>query len=118
MSIKSLPINYLLKGNRHFKDNGREIKNQKNQAVGTGKIQPVIKQAFRQREKTADISRRHHWFPREMMTEKRAQKFHTDDALLYPDLGSDSDQLKPVSQATRGPREGSKAKSRLRMLSL
>ena len=27
-------------------------------------------------EKTADISRRYHWFPREMTSEKRAQKFH------------------------------------------
>ena len=31
---------------------------------------------------TADILRRHHCFPREMMSEKRAQKFHTDDASL------------------------------------
>ena len=30
-------------------------------------------------EKTADISRRHHWFPREMTSGKRAQKFNTDD---------------------------------------
>ena len=47
-----------------------------------------MKQEFRQREKTADIHRRQHWLPREMMTETRAQKFHTDEALLYPDLGS------------------------------
>ena len=33
-------------------------------------------------EKTADILRRHHWSPREMTSEKRAQKFHTDDASL------------------------------------
>ena len=33
-------------------------------------------------EKTADILRRHHWFPREMTSEKRAQKFHTDDVSL------------------------------------
>ena len=26
--------------------------------------------------------RRHHWFPRQMTSEKRAQKFHTDDASL------------------------------------
>ena len=30
-------------------------------------------------EKTADISRRHLLLPREMMSEERAQKFHTDD---------------------------------------
>ena len=33
-------------------------------------------------EKTADIWRRQHWFAREMTSEKRAQKFHTDDASL------------------------------------
>ena len=33
-------------------------------------------------EKTVDILRRYRWFPREMMFEKRAQKFHTDDASL------------------------------------
>ena len=31
-------------------------------------------------EKTADVSWRHHRCPRGMMSEKRAQKFHTDDA--------------------------------------
>ena len=35
-----------------------------------------------QPEKTADITRRHHWFPREMTSEKRVQKFHTDDVSL------------------------------------
>ena len=29
-------------------------------------------------EKTAAISRRHYWFPREMTSEQRMQKFHTD----------------------------------------
>ena len=33
-------------------------------------------------EETADISRRHHWFPREMTSEERAQKFYTDDVSL------------------------------------
>ena len=37
---------------------------------------------MRSPEKTADILRRQHWFPREMMSEKQAQKFHTDDASL------------------------------------
>ena len=32
--------------------------------------------------KTADIWRRYHWFPRQKTSEKRAQKFHTDDASL------------------------------------
>ena len=33
-------------------------------------------------DKTADISRRYHWFPREMKAEEGAQKFHTDDVSL------------------------------------
>ena len=33
-------------------------------------------------EKTNQISRRHFWFPREMTSEERAQKFHTDDVSL------------------------------------
>ena len=67
-------------------------------------------------EKKADISQRHHWFPREMTSEKRTQKFHTADASLprsgssfwlvvprknfpstnqkhYPDLGSDASSV-------------------------
>ena len=35
-----------------------------------------------QPEKTADIWRRYHWFPRQITSEKRAQKFHTYDASL------------------------------------
>ena len=35
-----------------------------------------------QPKKTADISQRHHWFPLEMTSEKRPQKFHIDDASL------------------------------------
>ena len=42
-------------------------------ARGTGISRP---------EKIADISRHQHWFPRETRSEKRAQKFHTDDASL------------------------------------
>ena len=34
------------------------------------------------REKRAAILRRHHWFPRVMTFEERAQKFHTDDVSL------------------------------------
>ena len=33
-------------------------------------------------DKTADISRRYHWFPREMKSEEGAQKFHTVDLSL------------------------------------
>ena len=67
-------------------------------------------------EKTADIWRRYQWFPRQMTSEKQAQKFHTDDASLprsgycfllvvphgkfdsvnqkhYPDLGSDASSV-------------------------
>ena len=35
-----------------------------------------------QPEKTADIWRRYNWFPRQMTSEKRAQKSHTDEASL------------------------------------
>ena len=37
-------------------------------------------------EKTADISRRYHWLPCEMTSEKQAQKFHTDDATLLSSI--------------------------------
>ena len=33
-------------------------------------------------EKRADISPRQHWFSREMTSQERAQKFHTDDMSL------------------------------------
>ena len=36
----------------------------------------------KQPEKTADIWRRYHWFPLQITSGKRAQKFHTDDASL------------------------------------
>ena len=32
--------------------------------------------------KTADVLRRHYWFPREMTSEKKVQKFHADDVPL------------------------------------
>ena len=41
---------------------------------------PTIKK--NEPEKTADISRRHHWFPREMTSENRVQKFRVDDVSL------------------------------------
>ena len=37
---------------------------------------------FLPRLKRTDTSQRRNWFPREMTTEKGAQKFHTDDASL------------------------------------
>ena len=45
-------------------------------------LRTIVFPRLHQPEKTADISRRHHWSPREMTSEKRAQKFHTDDAIL------------------------------------
>ena len=33
-------------------------------------------------EKTADISRRYHWFSRQITSDERAQKFHPDDVSL------------------------------------
>ena len=53
-----------------------------------------------QPEKTADIWRRYHWFPRQMTSEKRAQKFHTDDSSLSRS-GQCSDWLNQISHATR-----------------
>ena len=43
-------------------------------------------------EKTADISLHHHWFPREMTSEKQAQEFHTDVTTQI--WGTASDWLK------------------------
>ena len=40
-------------------------------------------------KKTADISRRHRWFPGEVTSKKRAQKFHTDDLLRRRSGASD-----------------------------
>ena len=37
---------------------------------------------MRRPEKTADILRRQHWFPREMTSEKQVQRSHTDDVSL------------------------------------
>ena len=74
------------------------------------------KKPISQPEKTADISRRHHCFPREMTSQKRVQKVHSDDASLprsgwcfwlveanfrrgttnqknYPDLGCDESSV-------------------------
>ena len=42
----------------------------------------LVQLTDKQPEKTADIWRRYHWFPRQMTSEKRAQIFHTDDASL------------------------------------
>ena len=42
----------------------------------------LVQLTNKQPEKTADIWRRYHWFSRQMTSEKRAQKFHTDDASL------------------------------------
>ena len=57
-----------------------------------------------QPEKAADVSRRHCWFPREMSSKKRAQKFHTMTR-HYPDLGSASDWLKQISHGTTNQKQ-------------
>ena len=46
------------------------------------KDHPASKQNLLQPEKTADIWRRYYCFPLQMTSEKRAQKFYTDDASL------------------------------------
>ena len=52
----------------------------------------------RKPEKTAEILRRYYWFPREISSEKRAEKFHNDDATL-PRFASD--WLKQICHTTR-----------------
>ena len=42
---------------------------------------PVKASQFSWPEKTAEISRRHNWFLREMTYEQRLQKFHNDASL-------------------------------------
>ena len=49
------------------------------------------------------ISRRYHWFPHEMTSEQRLQKFHTID-VRYPDLGNAPDWLKQISLVTQPSR--------------
>ena len=48
----------------------------------------------------ASFSRRYHWFPHEMTSEQRLQKFHTID-VRYPDLGNAADWLKQISLVTQ-----------------
>ena len=45
-------------------------------------LKEVSDQQVSNLEKTTDISWRHRWFPHKMTSEKRVQKFHTDDASL------------------------------------
>ena len=64
-----------------------------------------------QAEKTTGNSRRHNWFSRKMTTEKRAQKFHTNDASL---LRSGQRCTISMSQTLfRGKTSGGAAKCRL-----
>ena len=48
----------------------------------------IVRYVLLSLEKRADISRRQHWFSREMTSQERAQTFHTDDMSL-PRSGSD-----------------------------
>ena len=60
----------------------------------------VWKKPISQPEKTADISRCHHWFPRKMTSKNEC----TTSILMtrhYPDLGGASDRLKQISDAPR-----------------
>ena len=47
--------------------------------VVTENITVVIIKDWWNSRQPVDISLRHHWFPREMKSEERAQKFHADD---------------------------------------
>ena len=51
-------------------------------------------------DKTADVSPRHHWFPREMTSEQAS----ANSILMtcrYPDVSSDFDWLKQISLAAQ-----------------
>ena len=71
-----------------------------NKLLMTTKSLANLTHAHHKLEKTADIWRRHYWFPHKMTSEKWAQKFHTDD-VHYQDLGSTFDWLKRISHAAR-----------------
>ena len=58
-------------------------------------------------EKIADVSRGRLLSPRKTTSEKRVQKFHTDD-VHHPDLGSASDWLKENSLAAQPIRSTTK----------
>ena len=66
---------------------------------------PINTMVSGQPEKAADISWRHHWFPREITSEKRAQKFHTGDVSL-PSLIGWSKFPTPQDQSKALPRCG------------
>ena len=95
---KLLTTNYRIKNIYEDKDS-RQVEVWK----GSGKKFQLSVKKPEKTAKTADISRRHHWFPCEMTSEKRVQKFHTDEATDYPDLGSVSDWLK-ICFKNFGPR--------------
>ena len=52
-------------------------------------------------EETADISRRHNWFPREMTSEEWAEKFHDNDVSLsgYNENYKDLSQIYSANSA-------------------
>ena len=54
-------------------------------------------------EKTTDIWRRYHWFPRQMTSEKQAHKF-LPMKRHYPDLGGVSDWLNQIFHPARAIR--------------
>ena len=61
---------------------------------------------IKQPEKTADIWLRYHWFPRQMTSEKRAQKFQNDDASLPSSsasnwLNQNSHAARPIRSTTQ-----------------
>lgn len=45
-------------------------------------LQFIIEVTDTQPEKTPDISQERHWIPHNVTSEKRMQKFHTDDTIM------------------------------------
>ena len=87
----SLQETYELRRQDYMKDiQGREEQMRQSFVNKVKEKEAELKQAeqevrveyIHQPEKTTDISRRHCRFPHEMTSEKRAQKFHTDDVSL------------------------------------
>ena len=87
----SLQETYELRRQDYMKDiQGREEQMRQSFVNKVKEKEAELKQAeqevrveyIHQPEKTTDISRRHFRFPHDMTSEKRAQKFHTDDVSL------------------------------------
>ena len=106
----SLQETYELRRQDYMKDiQGREEQMRQSFVNKVKEKEAELKQAeqevrveyIHQPDKTANICRRYHWFSRQMTSEKRAQKFHTDDVSLPRSRYSAFDWLKKILHAAR-----------------